>query len=54
MKHYLMDTPGVLAEVKSTENGLSAQEAAKRLEANGKISLLRARKILFSSALSAS
>ncbi|MBR3929484.1 MAG: cation-translocating P-type ATPase [Clostridia bacterium] len=44
MKHYLMDTPGVLAEVKSTENGLSAQEAAKRLEANGKNKLAEGKK----------
>ena len=44
MKHYLMDAPGVLAEVKSTENGLSSAEAAKRLEANGKNKLAEAKK----------
>lgn len=35
MKHYLVSTDEVLAEVKSTEAGLSSQEAAERLKANG-------------------
>ena len=44
MKHYLMDALGVLAEVKSTENGLSSADAAKRLETNGKNKLQEAKK----------
>ncbi len=35
MKHYLVSTEEVLAEVRSTEAGLSSQEAAERLKANG-------------------
>ena len=40
MKHYLEETRSVLAELNSTENGLSSQEAGKRLETNGKNKLL--------------
>ena len=36
MKHYLSETKEVLEEVKSSPEGLSAEEAASRLEANGK------------------
>jgi len=35
MKHYLESTDSVLAEVKSSAQGLSADEAAKRLAENG-------------------
>ena len=35
MKHYCADVEQVLQEVGSTENGLSDQEAASRLEQNG-------------------
>ena len=37
MKHYLQTVEEVFSEVNSTENGLSAAEAEKRLEANGKV-----------------
>ena len=40
MKHYLEETRSVLAELNSTENGLSSQEAGKRLETNGNNKLL--------------
>lgn len=36
MKHYLSTIEDVFKEVVSSENGLGADEAAKRLEANGK------------------
>ncbi|MCR4887699.1 MAG: cation-translocating P-type ATPase [Ruminococcus sp.] len=36
MKHYLESKENVLSEVKSSEQGLSADEAAKRLAENGK------------------
>ena len=36
MKHYLESKENVLSEVKSSEQGLSADEAAKRLTENGK------------------
>ena len=36
MKFYLQDAEAVLREVKSTDNGLSAAEAEKRLAENGK------------------
>ena len=35
MKHYLESTDSVLAEVKSSATGLTADEAAKRLAENG-------------------
>ena len=35
MKHYLESTDSVLSEVQSTKEGLTADEAAKRLAANG-------------------
>ena len=44
MKHYLMQTQGVLAEVNSSENGLTSAEAEKRLAANGKNKLKEAEK----------
>ena len=36
MKHYLESAEAVFAEVQSSEAGLSSQEAAARLEKNGK------------------
>ena len=44
MKHYLEETQKVLGELNSSENGLSSQEAAKRLESNGKNKLKEAEK----------
>jgi calcium-translocating P-type ATPase, PMCA-type len=44
MKHYLSETKEVLEEVKSSPEGLSAEEAASRLEANGKNKLNEAKK----------
>ena len=44
MKRYLMDTFHVLNEVNSAESGLSSQEAARRLEANGKNKLAEGKK----------
>ncbi len=44
MKHYLESTDAVFSEVQSNEQGLSSQEAAKRLEANGKNKLAEAKK----------
>ena len=44
MKHYLEEAQSVLTELKTTENGLTAAEAAKRLEANGKNKLKEAEK----------
>ena len=44
MKHYLHTTEEVFAEVKSSEQGLTSQEAAARLEANGKNKLQEAKK----------
>lgn len=44
MKHYLEEAQSVLNELKTTENGLTAAEAAKRLEANGKNKLKEAEK----------
>ena len=44
MKHYCEDIDIVLSETKSTVNGLSEQEAAARLEANGKNKLAEAKK----------
>ena len=44
MKHYLETTEAVFNEVESNEQGLSSQEAAKRLEANGKNKLAEAKK----------
>ncbi len=44
MKHYLETADAVFSEVKSSEAGLSSQEAAARLEANGKNKLAEAKK----------
>lgn len=44
MKYYLESMQSVFDDVKSSENGLSAQEAAKRLEQNGKNKLAEAKK----------
>ena len=44
MKHYCEEVSSVLKQVSSTENGLSEQEAAKRLEANGKNKLAEGKK----------
>ncbi len=44
MKHYLEDTQTVLNEVKSSDEGLSSQEAAARQAANGKNKLKEAEK----------
>ena len=54
MKYYLEDTSAVLKEVKSTDNGLTSAEAAKRLAENGKNKLAEAEKdSLFKKVLSA-
>ena len=45
MKYYLQSAQEAFAAVKSTENGLSDSEAAKRLEANGKNKLKEAKKV---------
>ncbi len=44
MKHYLETAEAVFAEVQSSEAGLSSQEAAARLEKNGKNKLAEAKK----------
>ncbi len=44
MKYYLQESDAVLQALKSSENGLSSQEAAKRLEENGKNKLAEAKK----------
>ncbi|MBO7250290.1 MAG: calcium-translocating P-type ATPase, PMCA-type [Clostridia bacterium] len=44
MKHYLEEKEAVISATGSTENGLSAQEAAARLEANGKNKLIEPKK----------
>ncbi len=44
MKYYLETAEAVFAEVKSSEQGLSSEEAAKRLEQNGKNKLAEAKK----------
>ena len=49
MKYYLTEVNDVFAEVKSGENGITSEEAAKRLEQNGKNKLKEgAKKSLFS------
>ncbi|MBQ7598373.1 MAG: calcium-translocating P-type ATPase, PMCA-type [Clostridia bacterium] len=54
MKHYLSQTQDVLAEVKSSENGLTSAEAEKRLAENGKNKLKEAEKdTLFKKLISA-
>ncbi len=45
MKFYCDEAQAVLDEVKSTENGLTSAEAAKRLEENGKNKLAEAKKV---------
>ena len=45
MKEYLMSKEDVLQEQNSTENGLSGNEAAKRLEQNGKNKLVEGKKV---------
>ena len=44
MKHYCKDANEVLAQVNSTRNGLTAAEAQKRLDTNGKNKLAEAKK----------
>ena len=44
MKHYLQTTDEVLNATATTENGLSAAEAAARLEKNGKNKLIEGKK----------
>ena len=44
MKHYCEEVTSVLAEVKSSQNGLSSAEAQRRLELNGKNKLAEAKK----------
>ena len=44
MKHYLETSENVLAELKTSENGLSSAEAEKRLNENGKNKLKEAEK----------
>ena len=44
MKEYLKKSKDVLSELSSSENGLSAAEAAKRLEQNGKNKLAEGKK----------
>ena len=44
MKHYLSQTQDVLAEVNSTENGLTSAQAEQRLAQNGKNKLKEAEK----------
>ena len=44
MKFYCEEKETVLSEVKSSENGLSTQEANKRLEQNGKNKLIEGKK----------
>ena len=44
MKHYLETTEAVFTEVQSSEAGLSSQEAAARLEKNGKNKLAEGKK----------
>ena len=44
MKHYCEDISAVLAETQSSAEGLSAAEAAKRLETNGKNKLAEGKK----------
>lgn len=45
MKEYLMSKEDVLAKQNSAENGLSAEEAAKRLQQNGKNKLIEGKKV---------
>ena len=44
MKHYCEDIKAVLTETNSSENGLSAQEAEKRLLEHGKNKLAETKK----------
>ena len=44
MQFYLKETDAVFAEVQSSPEGLSSQEAASRLEKNGKNKLAEAKK----------
>lgn len=44
MKHYCEEVESVVKHVQSTSEGLSTQEAEKRLEANGKNKLAEAKK----------
>ncbi|MEE1283818.1 MAG: cation-transporting P-type ATPase, partial [Acutalibacteraceae bacterium] len=44
MQFYLKETDAVFEEVKSSEVGLTSEEAAKRLEQNGKNKLAEAKK----------
>ena len=44
MKEYLRSSAEVLEEVATSENGLTAAEAEKRLEQNGKNKLAEAKK----------
>ena len=44
MKHYLCDAEEVLKEVGASPDGLSAEEAASRLEKNGRNKLAEGKK----------
>ena len=44
MKHYLESTEKVLESVQTTTDGLNGDEAAKRLEQNGKNKLAEGKK----------
>lgn len=44
MKYYLESSSEVFGEVKSTENGLTSEQARRRSAETGKTSLPRARK----------
>ena len=44
MKHYLESSSTVLDELSTSQSGLSENEAAKRLEANGKNKLVEGKK----------
>ena len=44
MKEYLRDSEAVLGEYKSSQSGLSEQEAANRLEENGRNKLQEGKK----------
>ena len=45
MKHYLTDKEEVLSSLETSENGLSSEEAAKRLERDGKNKLAEGKKV---------
>ena len=53
MKHYLETADKVFEEVKSTETGLTSQEAEQRLERDGKNKLAEGKKVIFENDISA-